>query len=73
MSLCPDRLTPKIGRQLAAGSSKFPQGDRGGTGKGLLIVDDLVDTGKTGRLVCDMSGSANVWWPHPFRPTTGLM
>src|SRR4029079_16714809 len=23
----------------------------GGTGKGLLIVDDLVDTGKTGRLV----------------------
>src|ERR1044072_2098879 len=26
----------------------------GGTGKGLLIVDDLVDTGKTGRLVGDM-------------------
>ena len=25
----------------------------GGTGKGLLIVDDLVDTGKTGRLVRD--------------------
>ena len=23
----------------------------GGSGKGLLIVDDLVDTGKTGRLV----------------------
>src|SRR6201992_3205203 len=26
----------------------------GGTGKGLLIVDDLVDTGKTARLVGDM-------------------
>jgi hypoxanthine phosphoribosyltransferase len=25
-----------------------PKGDRRGTGKGLLIVDDLVDTGKTG-------------------------
>ena len=26
----------------------------GGTGKGLLIIDDLVDTGKTGRMVRDM-------------------
>src|ERR1700754_2340659 len=26
----------------------------GGTGKGLLIIDDLVDTGKTGRLVREM-------------------
>src|SRR6187200_420483 len=26
----------------------------GGSGKGLLIVDDLVDTGKTGRLVSSM-------------------
>src|SRR6202161_1509999 len=26
----------------------------GGSGKGLLIVDDLVDTGKTGRMVRDL-------------------
>src|SRR6266436_3924459 len=31
----------------------------GGTGKGLLIVDDLVDTGKTGRLVRDMIPDAH--------------
>src|SRR5882757_6137098 len=31
----------------------------GGTGKGLLIVDDLVDTGKTGRLVRDMLPDAH--------------
>ncbi len=31
----------------------------GGTGKGLLIVDDLVDTGKTGRLVRDMMPDAH--------------
>ena len=31
----------------------------GGTGKGLLIVDDLVDTGKTGRLVRAMMPEAH--------------
>jgi xanthine phosphoribosyltransferase len=31
----------------------------GGTGKGLLIVDDLVDTGKTGRLVREMMPDAH--------------
>ena len=31
----------------------------GGTGKGLLIVDDLVDTGKTGRLVRSMMPDAH--------------
>src|SRR3569833_3146086 len=31
----------------------------GGTGKGLLIVDDLVDTGKTGRLVRDLMPEAH--------------
>jgi len=31
----------------------------GGTGKGLLIVDDLVDTGKTGRLVRQMMPDAH--------------
>ena len=40
--------------RLVAG---FPAG--GGTGKGLLIVDDLVDTGKTGRLVRDMIPDAH--------------
>src|SRR6201981_2413449 len=32
----------------------------GGTGKGLLIVDDLVDTGKTGKLVREMLPEAHV-------------
>ena len=31
----------------------------GGTGKGLLIFDDLVDTGKTGRLVREMMPDAH--------------
>src|ERR1700743_1548982 len=31
----------------------------GGTGKGLLIVDDLVDTGKTGRMVRDLLPDAH--------------
>src|SRR3974390_3353133 len=31
----------------------------GGTGKGLLIVDDLVDTGKTGELVAQMLPDAH--------------
>jgi xanthine phosphoribosyltransferase len=31
----------------------------GGTGKGLLVVDDLVDTGKTARLVRDMLPDAH--------------
>ncbi|MFN5671546.1 xanthine phosphoribosyltransferase [Bradyrhizobium sp.] len=31
----------------------------GGTGKGLLIVDDLVDTGKTGRMVREMLPDAH--------------
>src|SRR6201996_9597593 len=31
----------------------------GGTGKGLLIVDDLVDTGKTGKLVLEMMPDAH--------------
>ena len=31
----------------------------GGTGKGLLIVDDLVDTGKTARVVRDLLPDAH--------------
>ena len=31
----------------------------GGTGRGLLIVDDLVDTGKTGRLVRELLPEAH--------------
>src|SRR4051794_34441494 len=36
-----------------------------GTGKGLLIVDDLVDTGKTGRLVRDMMPDAHFATVYP--------
>lgn len=32
----------------------------GGTGKGLLIVDDLVDTGKTARVVRDLMPDAHI-------------
>ena len=32
----------------------------GGTGKGLLIVDDLVDTGKTARIVRDLMPDAHI-------------
>ena len=81
MSLCPDRLTPKIG-QPAAGSKELPshlrskrsmrrskpvdpKGDRRGTGKGLLIVDDLVDTGKTGRVNAEDSASTMHLLPGP--------
>ena len=37
----------KVLKGISADTAKLG----GGTGKGLLIVDDLVDTGKTGRLV----------------------
>ena len=37
----------KVLKSISADTAKLG----GGTGKGLLIVDDLVDTGKTGRLV----------------------
>src|SRR6201996_3740334 len=37
----------------------------GGTGKGLLIVDDLVDTGKTGRLVREMMPDAHFATGYP--------
>src|ERR1700730_17649179 len=40
----------KVLKGISADTAKLG----GGTGKGLLIVDDLVDTGKTGRLVRDM-------------------
>src|SRR6185437_5277245 len=36
----------------------------GGTGKGLLIVDDLVDTGKTGRLVRQLLPDAHFATVH---------
>ena len=41
----------------------------GGTGKGLLIVDDLVDTGKTGRLVRD--DAAGRAFRHRLRQAEG--
>ena len=41
----------------------------GGTGKGLLIVDDLVDTGKTGRLVRD--DDAGRAFRHRLRQAAG--
>jgi len=37
--------------QVLKGVSETTSALGGGTGKGLLIVDDLVDTGKTGRMV----------------------
>src|ERR1700741_2637660 len=36
-----------------------PAGIVGGTGKGLLIVDDLVDTGKTGKMVRELLPDAH--------------
>ncbi len=32
----------------------------GGTGKGVLVVDDLVDTGKTARVVRDLMPDAHI-------------
>ena len=45
----------------------------GGTGKGLLIVDDLVDTGKTARLVRDMLPDAHfaAVYAKPIGPAAG--
>ena len=40
----------KVLKGISADTAKLG----GGTGKGFLIVDDLVDTGKTGRLVREM-------------------
>ncbi|MET4795119.1 xanthine phosphoribosyltransferase [Bradyrhizobium japonicum] len=45
--------------QVLKGMSEAAMKLGGGTGKGLLIVDDLVDTGKTGRLVRDMLPDAH--------------
>src|SRR5260370_2126800 len=45
----------KVLKGISADTAKLG----GGTGKGLLIVDDLVDTGKTGRLVRDMMPDAH--------------
>jgi hypothetical protein len=48
MSLCPGRLTPKIGDSKHQARANSARRSTGGTGKGLLIVDDLVDTGNYG-------------------------
>ena len=45
----------KVLKGISADTAKLG----GGTGKGLLIVDDLVDTGKTGRLVREMMPDAH--------------
>src|ERR671938_1336298 len=45
--------------QVLKGISEQAMKLGGGTGKGLLIVDDLVDTGKTGRLVREMLPDAH--------------
>jgi xanthine phosphoribosyltransferase len=45
----------KILKSISADTAKLG----GGTGKGLLIVDDLVDTGKTGRMVRDLLPDAH--------------
>ncbi|HEY0329914.1 MAG TPA: xanthine phosphoribosyltransferase [Rhodopseudomonas sp.] len=45
--------------QLLKGISQSTQALGGGTGKGLLIVDDLVDTGATARLVRDLLPGAH--------------
>ena len=45
----------------------------GGTGKGLLIVDDLVDTGKTGRLVRSMMPDSNAAAGRCLAKTYGLL
>jgi xanthine phosphoribosyltransferase len=45
----------KVLKAISAETAKLG----GGTGKGLLIVDDLVDTGSTGRLVREMIPEAH--------------
>src|SRR5262245_25510784 len=45
--------------QLLKGVSELTMQLGGGTGKGLLIVDDLVDTGKTARVVRDLLPDAH--------------
>jgi xanthine phosphoribosyltransferase len=45
--------------QVLKGISEQAMKLGGGTGKGLLIVDDLVDTGKTGRMVRKMLPDAH--------------
>jgi xanthine phosphoribosyltransferase len=45
--------------QVLKGISESAMKLGGGTGKGLLIVDDLVDTGKTGKLVRAMLPDAH--------------
>jgi len=45
--------------QVLKGVSELTLRLGGGTGKGLLIVDDLVDTGKTARMVRDMLPEAH--------------
>src|SRR5512137_2260872 len=45
--------------QVLKGVSESTMALGGGTGKGLLIVDDLVDTGKTGRMVRELLPDAH--------------
>lgn len=45
--------------QVLKGVSEQTAALGGGTGKGLLIVDDLVDTGKTGRMVRELLPDAH--------------
>ncbi len=45
--------------QVLKGISEATAKLGGGTGKGLLIVDDLVDTGKTGKMVREMMPDAH--------------
>lgn len=46
--------------QVLKGASDIVMKLGGGTGKGLLIVDDLVDTGKTARVVRDLLPEAHI-------------
>ena len=55
--------------QVLKGISEEAMKLGGGTGKGLLIVDDLVDTGKTGRLVRD--DAARRAFRHRLRQAEG--
>src|SRR5439155_17284567 len=48
------RLLKGVGPEVAAAG-----GGGGGRGEGVLIVDDLVDTGKTARLVRDLLPAAH--------------
>src|SRR4030088_3151528 len=51
----------RVLKRISADTAKLG----GGTGKGLLIVDDLVDTGKTARLVREMIPDAHFATVYP--------